>query len=290
MKPARKFLEGVIDYAGLFPPASLRMDDAVHAYESYRAGPDRDLLGRFIVPAARLGELSSAMRDVSADEPWRISVTTGAEFAAGRDAAMSFNAAESFARCDALEAVASTALEVKKILEQAAEELELYIEVPVDPDPAPVISAITGPNVFAKIRTGGTTPGSIPSAEHVLRFMMACRKAAVAFKATAGLHHVVRSEYPLTYESNAQLETMFGYLNIFLASAAIDDGRSPSDVLTILEERDVSRFEFDDQGAVVNGIRLSPVTLAETRSRFARSFGSCSFTEPVSEARAIGLI
>ena len=292
MQSARKFLEGIIDYAGLFPPASLSMGDAVRAYATYRGAQDRDLLGRFVAPASRLGELSEALHaGVGAQaEPWRVSVTTGKEFVGGRDGAIEFNTRAKHARCDVLEAVASSARDVSAILSDAPSGFDLYIEVPADSDPVPFISEIAGSRAFAKIRTGGVTTAAIPLAEQVLRFMVACRDAGVPFKATAGLHHVIRSEYPLTYESDAPVGTMFGYLNIFLAAAAVTDGWTSSEVLEVLELRDASRIAFDDEGVRVSGRLLSSDALARARMTSARSFGSCSFTEPVTEARALGLI
>ena len=53
----RTLLAGLIDYAGLFPPASLDMAEAARNYEAYRAGPHSWALGRFIVPSARLNEV-----------------------------------------------------------------------------------------------------------------------------------------------------------------------------------------------------------------------------------------
>ena len=51
----RTLLAGVVDYAGLFPPAGLDMADAVANYARYRTCPDRWALGRFVVNASRLG-------------------------------------------------------------------------------------------------------------------------------------------------------------------------------------------------------------------------------------------
>jgi hypothetical protein len=52
-----ELLAHLIDYAGLFPPASLSMEEAVRNYESYRRGAFAWMLGRFIVPAARAHEV-----------------------------------------------------------------------------------------------------------------------------------------------------------------------------------------------------------------------------------------
>ncbi|HEX8171971.1 MAG TPA: hypothetical protein VF824_15650 [Thermoanaerobaculia bacterium] len=53
----RAMLEGLIDYAGLFPPAALSMQDAVRNYARYRDGEHAWALGRFVVPADREAEV-----------------------------------------------------------------------------------------------------------------------------------------------------------------------------------------------------------------------------------------
>jgi hypothetical protein len=52
-----ELLAGLIDYAGLFPPAALSMEEAVRNYDAYRRGEYAWILGRFIVPAARVAEV-----------------------------------------------------------------------------------------------------------------------------------------------------------------------------------------------------------------------------------------
>jgi hypothetical protein len=53
----RVLLEHLIDYAGLFPPAALSMQDAVRNYARYRDGEYAWALGRFVVPQARAKEV-----------------------------------------------------------------------------------------------------------------------------------------------------------------------------------------------------------------------------------------
>lgn len=53
----RELLRGLIDYAGLFPPASLDVPEAVSNYRAYRSGPHAWMLGRFVVPSARVAEI-----------------------------------------------------------------------------------------------------------------------------------------------------------------------------------------------------------------------------------------
>jgi len=51
----------LIDYAGMFPPASLSLEDAVRNYEEYARGEYAWMLGRFIVPADRAREVPSTI-------------------------------------------------------------------------------------------------------------------------------------------------------------------------------------------------------------------------------------
>ncbi|MBI1786303.1 MAG: hypothetical protein HYR60_01975 [Acidobacteria bacterium] len=51
-----ELLRGLIDYAGLFPPAALSMQAAVQNYGRYRQEAHAWMLGRFVVPSARREE------------------------------------------------------------------------------------------------------------------------------------------------------------------------------------------------------------------------------------------
>jgi len=57
MTAIETLLAGLIDYAGLYPPASLDMRTAARNYVSYQNGPHAFALGRFIVDIARTDEL-----------------------------------------------------------------------------------------------------------------------------------------------------------------------------------------------------------------------------------------
>src|SRR5688572_1275158 len=70
---------GLIDYAGLFPPAGLSLDLVADQYGRYRTGRHAWMLGRLVVPSDRLAEAESAAyrTGASADEPWRATVLVG---------------------------------------------------------------------------------------------------------------------------------------------------------------------------------------------------------------------
>ena len=56
-------LAGLIDYAGLYPPANLDMRPAVDNYLRYRQGRHEHMLGRFIVDLSRADELRATAGD-----------------------------------------------------------------------------------------------------------------------------------------------------------------------------------------------------------------------------------
>src|ERR1035441_5961907 len=68
----------LIDYAGLFPPAALAMTASVANYDAHSRSEQNWILGRFIVPAARLDEFEKAFAGLPTPTPgfpsWRLSV------------------------------------------------------------------------------------------------------------------------------------------------------------------------------------------------------------------------
>ena len=176
-------LAGLIDYAGLFPPAALSMDEALANYRRYRDGEHAWLLGRFVVPAARASEVP---------EDFPVSVI-------GVD-----------------EIKAETEEDVHRIGSDA-DGRTVYVEI-TDID---LIEHISVHNLRAKIRTGGLTIDAFPSSKDIAQFMRKCAQWGVAFKATAGLHHPVRCVRALTYEANAPRGTMHGFVNVFMAAALL---------------------------------------------------------------------
>lgn len=235
----RVLLEHLIDYAGLFPPAALTMQDAVRNYARYRDGEYAWALGKFVVPQARAKEVPS-------DIPLSI---------LGID-----------------EVKATTVEELEGVAPGA------YVEIA----DLTLLDAIAARGLRAKIRTGGITTDAFPAIANVAEFLRACKAKGVAFKATAGLHHPLRCVKPLTYEPNAPVGTMHGFLNVFLAAAMLDHADG------ILAETDASAFTFDDEGASWRGHRVSTESLATMRRDFATSFGSCSFEEPINDLRTLG--
>jgi hypothetical protein len=298
-------LRDAIDYAGLFPPAQLDMPGAVAEYASYVRSADSWALGRFVVPAARLDELAAVAeaRPPDADEslgdpsPARgLSAVLGADVAADAARVDAFNSTHAsdadrwWGRVEAVELRAATLDAIEAALRIVPHGLERFIEIPIAGDTTPLVRAIRDGGAAAKVRTGGTTLDAFPSSRDLARFLATCIAEGARFKATAGLHHPLRGEYPLTYEPGSANGSMYGFLNVFLAAAFLRAGQSESVACEVLEERDASSVTFDAAGVTCRGHRLSVSELARARGAGIQSFGSCSFREPIDDLTALGLI
>ncbi len=283
----------LVDYAGLFPPAALSMPDAVGAYASYLESAEAWMLGRFVVPAARLHELEAMALPLTTagGPPWRLSVLLGEDLVRDMAVVVSFGARHrGRLAVDAVELPATTPETIERIARLLPRGMAGYVELRADPDPRPMIEALQRHGLRAKLRTGGVVPGAFPATEHVARFIARCAGTGVPFKATAGLHHPLRAEHSLTYEPDAPRATMFGFLNVFLASALARGGANEATIARLLEERDAEALRFTDDAVQWREHVIPLADLRAARGASGISFGSCSFREPVNDLHQLGLL
>lgn len=314
---SRVLMGGLIDYAGLFPPAKLGMADSVRNYDAYLRSPEAWMLGRFILPVSKLEEFRAATRELlpklmqdeapAYEQPWLISAIIDGELDRDLDAIFAFNhrhaqAGNGLALIDAVElkvpdAAGSASLDfIDRAIETMPDELYAFFEIPARnlADCRGLIAGLAGADAAAKIRTGGVTADSFPPSDAIASFLQACAAADVPFKATAGLHHAVRAHHPLTYEPGCPKGLMHGYLNLFTAAALVRTHHvEPAVACEVLETTDPRAFTFGDtlltwQHPTRGSYGLTVEQLAHTREMFALSYGSCSFDEPVTELRQLG--
>jgi len=289
----RALLSEIIDYAGLFPPAQLSMAEAVSNYADYKKSEHNWMLGRFVVPVTRLEEFADSAKDLfSTGENWKISVLASEDVYGTVSEVEDFNAAHaSYAVCDALEVKAQTGAQIEQIAESIPPELTTYFEIPASEELADMVATVAICQQRAKIRTGGVVQNAFPSSEQITRFMRTCLAANVPFKATAGLHHPLRCDKPLTYEANAETGTMHGFLNVFLAAVLLLQGYKSSVIAELLEDKQAENFAFDDENILWRNVPVA--TTAQLKSLRAKRFisiGSCSFEEPIADLKEIGIL
>lgn len=314
----RALLAGLVDYAGLFPPAGLPLDDALERYLRDRRGADAWMLGRFVIAARRLPDLAPCADRLPDDAPLRLSLVGPAApdalaFQLGLDevlaAVRTLHDGPVPAVAEALEmrlpptVLAAGADAVEALLDQAAAalstddapQLDIYFEVPFDdalrrclPAVLEVLAARRHEAAGAvttglKFRCGGLEPSAYPDAADLAFALVSCRDAGVRFKATAGLHH------PLRHFREAAGAKMHGFVNVFGGAVlAAAHGFDAATMCHLLEDGDADHFRFTDDGLAWNDLAAPVATIDAVRETFALSFGSCSFDEPREDLRRLG--
>lgn len=297
LQPITTLLSEIIDYAGLFPPSQLSMQETVVNYATYRSSNYGWMLGRFILPVARLDEFYECANEFlpsgeSEDEPWRLSVL------AGEDVNVTMRQIAEFGRVhpegvviDTLEVKANTLSKIENTLNVLPKDISAYFEISTGEEFVDLVTAISMSGQRAKIRTGGVTNDDFPPSREIVRFVRTCMAANLPFKATAGLHHPLRCFKPLTYAPDAPQGTMHGFMNMLMMTAFARESFRPSLLEELMEEEFEEVFKFTESGISWRDEHfLSNGHLRLMRQRGMHSFGSCSFDEPVEDLRALGLL
>ncbi len=246
----KALLEGFIDYAGLYPPASVHLDTALANYVTYKNSQYAWMLRWFVINGK---DLDAVPEDF--------------------DGCLSVLANENNDRAATIEASSVVSASKPTYCEVALSELEK-------------LEQVKELNSFAKIRMGGLKPEAIPSSKSVAQFILKCAELKLPFKATAGLHHPIRAEQALTYDHDAPRAVMHGFINVLMAAAFAYNG--DKDIEPILNETDASSFKFADDKACYKDRCLSINQIIEARQKFIHSVGSCSFDEPVHDLKKLG--
>jgi len=279
MKPAaslRALLAHVIDYAGMFPPASLSLDESIRNFARYVGEPDSWMLGRFICPAGKLEALLSYLPELfDAAKPLQVCVlarggATPDEFRAAlaQDQVLISAFYEQASGRAALSGLEARSTAIPKGFESGG----IFLEAP-----QPV------PGAGFKLRTGGVEASVFPTAEQIAVAMATCRDKQIPMKFTAGLHHPIR-------HFNSSVNTkMHGFINVFVAGVIAHSLRLHGEQLVrILLDEDASSFAFNDDELRWRDYRATTRQVADARKQLVTSFGSCSFDEPRDDLRSLG--
>jgi hypothetical protein len=264
----RELLGALIDHAALFPPASLDMPEAIEADRAARATENAWILGRFICPASRLGELPR--------EAPRLSVVLDGgegDLETVHDARLDGREVELVeARIDPAWIPDTQELVNAKL----GEGVRAFWELAPGRGLRGAVAAVREAGAGAKIRCGGAT---VPPVEGVAAFVAACRDAGVPFKATAGLHHAIRRG------------EAHGFLNLLAAAVfAHAAGLGEDELVPLLAEEDPAAFSLDGGGLSLHGHEAGPAAIADARAELFTAYGSCSFDEPVEDLTALGVL
>lgn len=146
---------------------------------------------------------------------------------------------------------------------------EVFVEVPLDDGLEESLEQVRSAGALAKVRCGGERT---PTSAELARFVRACSEMALPFKASAGLHHAIRKG------------EAHGFLNL-LAGALF-----PERAEEALDEDDPAAFAVDTERFAWAGRKADAEAVARMRQQRFRSFGSCSFAEPVDELETLAIL
>lgn len=252
----------LFDYAGVFPPAALPVDEARTEYLATLGGEHGWVLGPMLVLASQLDALGPVPQlGIVAD-------------AAVGDGAPALTQAETRAAAgDAAARIRDLTTVAPVVYVEAAEPGDLAVLEPI------ATARAVGLDVRAKIRTGGATASAFPSPTRVTAFLHACVERGLPFKATAGLHHPVRTD------SDVAGATEHGFVNMLAATRCALAG---DDEATLGALSSTELAEFDLATATWRGVGAG-VDVEELRASF-RSIGSCSVAEPTGYLRDLGVL
>ncbi|MBZ0203559.1 MAG: hypothetical protein K8I03_11145 [Ignavibacteria bacterium] len=312
----KAFADKIIDYAGLFPPASLELAQAFQNYIFYSQGEYKWMLNKFIIPAKRLPELEEIMNGMTIEGIVPLSIIgTGGETVSEFDNNIindielisSFkNKFEAAASIDALEVRLPNELFINERIDDMPElmisvydrlektfgkNIPIFFEANLKQDHEAriisVVESIAGLDRSCgfKIRTGGVEPSSFPAAEQIAFAIMTCCEFDVPMKCTAGLHH------PIKHYNEEVSSYMHGFFNVFGAAIlAYTNNLDEEELLEILNDEDPYEFEFKESGFEYREIEVTNEEITDARENFILSYGSCSFDEPIADLKTMELL
>lgn len=262
----RELWADLIDYAGVFPPASHPLDTALEEYRTSREGPGGWIMGPCLLRASQISDVSLL--------PHRLGAVLDVDPSVVADSGLALVQIEIKTRASNADETIRRANELSPVV---------YVETvdaPADTHLATMADwRARGRDVRAKIRTGGASADAFPSVTEVAGFIRACVDLGVPFKATAGLHQ------PFRHPSAVDGATEHGFINLLAGARAAVAGETDK-LEAILDDPEPAHF--DVTRATWKGVGTE-IPDAAVRAVF-RSFGSCSFSEPVAYLVELGAI
>jgi len=281
---------GLIDYAGLFPPASKLIDEAVADYARLRSEDSRWIVGKFLCRASELEKLAAAaVRHMRrGDVPWEVGAIFDMgpgvaamlvnDFQTEMSPALSVTSVEAKTPRPDGDAIATTVESIGALDTDTA----IFVEVVRGQSMGPQIEAIAvnlrsrGLRGGAKLRCGGLTALDFPTVEEVTDFLWTATNEQLPFKATAGLHQPIRH-----FDTDPDV-WRHGFVNLLVASVACNEGADTETIGAIVAESDPGAFTVSAAAARWRDVYLPGSAIRRSRRNGLIAYGSCDIDEPIS--------
>ncbi len=324
----RPFLSDIIDYAGLYPPSELPLEEAFRKYLSHIEQKEAWMLSKFVVGTGLLPELITLI-DAESESPSPFKITL---VGAASDDLDSFkkviddtveaikNSLESTAK-----RVHISTLEIKVPLaflkEESSSDLKTAIEYAVqsmaksETLPYQIFFEVPGFDFDMKytkelvhgIHKHNEWLESNEKENYCFSgFKIRCGGVeafqfpptdylaeAITFSRenTVPLKFTAGLHHPVRHYNDSVQTKMHGFLNVFGASLlSYSKKLSEEELLEILNDETASNFNFDESEFSWRGQSVSFEELHMLRDLSVTSFGSCSFDEPVEDLQELKLL
>ena len=312
----RTFMNGLIDYAGLFPPANLPLNEAIEEYISQLKSNNSSMLSRFIIHTSKLNDLEQFLPLFTDSETLRLSVLGGGG-----------NSDD-----DYLNKITENIADITKFREKHREKVEIdvieckmpsnspsrktmvkvttllnenglthyheFLKLPEinmnystdaddsiwDEEIIPTVELLSKmKNAGIKLRCGGVVKEAFPTVEQIAAMIQTCVIAEVPMKFTAGLHHPIR-HFAEEYD-----EYMHGFINTFGAGIFATTFPKPSNLQEkyrmfillshMIDDQNADNFSFTENSLIwkVGDDRDTKFEIDDEKIKIAREKGMISY-------------
>lgn len=321
----KAFMKEIIDYAGLFPPAELPLEEAIANYAQYRKGSNAWMLSRFIIPATRLSDLSSYVGYYfSTGSPFDFSVLGKVTDTMGEfENAVTAVAKACTTFCEAHSGQVQTDMLEMKLPAEAALSADVDLLKQLTDDTAERLSqSAKTPNVIfyeglldeswkknvetiLEALARHNEDRSVGKNYKYAAFKLRCggveaehfpsveQIAFVLIKAreyNVALKCTAGLHHPLRHYAESVQTKMHGFLNVYGAGLlGYAHNLSQDELEQIINDEDAEQFAFTDAAFSWKEYSIPTSEIATLRETALLSYGSCSFDEPIEDLKKLNL-
>lgn len=309
----------LFDYAGLFPPAQLDLNSALLNYSKYQTEHYHQLLGKFVLPVNKCENVVAFFSERKIENLIDFSLLFSQSKSAN-DLDQNLNedlkkiffldknkncSFTSFEFCLPLDVLMEEKLlflyfdkinNIVSLLHNKTSKSDLFCEIPLfsASHKNTILKSISKYNSFhsqkisIKLRTGGITAESIPSAEKLSDVFLLLSQYKLPFKVTAGLHVPIPNFNP---HVNAN---MHGFLNVIFSSmfsffSDVFIQKSSFQIKDMLEKILISlnysniKLQYDQISFYLDNKEFvfSKKMIFDFRKNYFKGIGTCDFFEPI---------
>ncbi|MCE1165267.1 MAG: hypothetical protein LWX07_07685 [Bacteroidetes bacterium] len=321
----REFFGGIVDYAGMFPPAGLTLTKAFRNYIAYLESEDEWMLSKFVCSVKsfleifeKKGEPGKYLQDYSGTRWVDFSLLSSGganpkDFKTGFEKECAqirkiLDAHTEKISVDTLEVKIQPELvntfgnhALKKLLGETDDILNssglmgirIFIEPPVG-DKFKTFFAKAAEAAAETCHQGGRVGFKLRTGGVTAADFPTVEQVAYALKVCGENKIQFKAtaglHHPVRHYNRSVNAKMHGFLNVFGAGILLHANTlSMSELEDIVTDETSTGFSFSDDTFYWNDISADAEKTLKARAEFVRSFGSCSFDEPREDLKNLGL-